>query len=392
MNFLNLPEAWWLVLDRFAAAITVLSITLSIFHYLKNRKLNQKLKTIQERLSGEWEELWLLHNPRPYVPEKSISDWILRRPKEVAALDQKRICIFNQKGGVGKTTLAINLAAYFDQRGKKTLLIDLDYQGSLSDAVLSAIDSDEVDSKVDALFSEPQPTSAGVSSLEKSLNPKLPNTRIITSFLSFGKLENRLMMRWLIDDGYNDLRHVLARALPKMREFDVIIFDCPPRLTTGTINALCAATDVLIPTVLNPMSTRSVAPTLGNLRKLTAELNPTIRLLGVVGNLTRQRDRSPKENIQFQEISTLLHDRWGRDAQMFDRTIPRREVVGQGDIAYLGSDQAHHDFRLLFDQLGGEIADRLWSADESEIDKPDPSKTKSARRSPPKLGPTELRP
>jgi cellulose biosynthesis protein BcsQ len=348
--------------------LTVISLAFNVFHFLANRKLNRKLKTIEDRLSGEWDDLWLLHDPGPYTPGRSVSDRLLRRKPEAAAIGQKRVCIFNQKGGVGKTTLAINLAAYFDQHAKKTLLIDLDYQGSLSDAMLSAIEHDEVDSNVDKLFSEPEPTEREIKDLEKSLNPKLPNTRIITSFLSFGRIENRLMMNWLIDDSCTDIRHVLARALPKMREFEVIIFDCPPRLTTGTINALCAATHVLIPTVLNPMSARSVAPTLGNLRRLTARLNPTIRLLGVVGNLTRQSERNTKENIQFQAVSRMLRNDWSDpQTEMFDRTLPRKEAVGQGDsIAYLGTDKASIEFRNLFDQLGDKIATRLWSEDKPD--------------------------
>jgi cellulose biosynthesis protein BcsQ len=340
----------------FGTLVSVISAVAGFFH----QRLYSRLGTIQDKLGGEWQDLWLLHNPRAYVPKKR---W-LREPERVADRDQKRICIFNQKGGVGKTTLAINLAAYFDQREKKTLLIDLDYQGSLSEAMLSTIGIDVIDPNVDRLFSDPEPTETEIINREKSLGPELSKTCVITASLEFERIENKLMTKWLVADGYRDIRHILAKAVPKMGAFDVIIFDCPPRLTTGTVNALCAATHVLIPTVLNPMSVRAVAPTLGNLRKLTDRLNPKIRLLGVVGNLTRQSVRNTKENIQFQLVADLLHKDAEPDAQMFDRTLPRREILGQGDaVAYLGTKQENKDFRLLFDELGDELSKQLWPKD-----------------------------
>jgi chromosome partitioning protein len=154
-----------------------------------------------------------------------------------------------------------------------------------------------------------------------------------------------------------------------MQKFDVIIFDCPPRMTTGTISAVCASTHVLIPTVLDVMSTRAVAPTIETLKKLTAALNPKIELVGAVGNLTREKERSRDENIQFREVEALMHRLWGPSAKMFDRTIPRRVVVSKADdIPYLETD-TRVDFHDLFKELGDEIAKELARSDEP---KPDP--------------------
>jgi chromosome partitioning protein len=191
---------------------------------------------------------------------------------------------------------------------------------------------------------------------------KLPHTKIITSYYPFGKLENKLHLKWLIDDSFKtDIRHVLAKSVrtPEVRKnFDAVIFDCPPRLTTGTVNALCASTHLLVPTVLDKLSGEAVGPTLQTAKRLMNKLNPDLQLLGVVGNLTRQDEPGQIEREASEMVRLALEtDGWG-ERRMFKRTIPRRAAVANvagEDIAYL----CNADFRKLFDELGVELVEAL---------------------------------
>lgn len=102
------------------------------------------------------------------------------------------------KGGVGKTTLAANFAAYVSAtRDKPVLLIDLDYQGSLSNMVMLAIEREEVESRVDWLFEE----TANLSTMERArvhLVPKINRGWLVPANYTFAQLENQLLLKWLL--------------------------------------------------------------------------------------------------------------------------------------------------------------------------------------------------
>src|SRR6266550_4083239 len=143
------------------------------------------------------------------------------------------VAIANQKGGVGKTTTAINLAAALALRGKRTLLIDLDPQAN---STMSFLDIAQVTRSVYDAVAEPDTALADVI-----LPSTMPNLWIAPSRIALAKLEAKLVGEM---DAHFRLKDKIA---PLRKEYPHIVIDCPPTLGLLTVNALVAATHLLIP-------------------------------------------------------------------------------------------------------------------------------------------------
>ena len=335
LSLVNTRQAGGAVEEQEAAIVADLRARVSKFNSLK------------DALFGAEDDLWRLRAASP--PEKFESRMRDSRTRIVT--------IANLKGGVGKTTTAANLAAHFSKaRGKRVLLIDFDYQGSLtcmmtlgvkiplgSSILADAILGGDVDGKWTAQIS-------------RELGATLPGMRLITCGPTFESFENRILMRWLLGETNDDVRYRLAKLLLSQSvqdEFDLVIIDAPPRLSMGTVNALCASHAILVPTVPDRLSVDAVGRFLQR-ANVFRELNSSLLKVGIVACLTEAANLKPHEQ-EAMDLARSSLELWHGQGKVLETSVRHFTSLGRAagrEIGYLQD----NNVRDLFDKLGAEVA------------------------------------
>jgi cellulose biosynthesis protein BcsQ len=294
-------------------------------------------------------DLWRLHPPKPPA----------QLAERLKASRTKIVLVGHLKGGVSKTTLLANLAAYFDRKGKTVLAIDFDYQGSLTATLIRANKQDVSGPYSDILLTGKLKPSDLIA-YAKPLHPLLPRTKLVPAAYTLVQKENQAMIQWLLDGAEADVRYNLAELLlsPEVQNaFQVVLIDMGPRLTTASICALSAATHLLVPTILDPLSAEAVGSFLSQVQDLTTELKTGLAKVSVVGTMTRTQEISGVNESAIATITKALN-KWAGDAQMLSRNIPFKQVFI--DCAGTGiASMQDKTVAQFFDELGDEISGRI---------------------------------
>ena len=213
----------------------------------------------------------------------------------------KIFCIANQKGGVGKTTTTVNLAAGLAQLGQRVLVVDLDPQGNAT--MGSGIDKRKLETTVyDVLLESASIAEAKARSEKAGYDVLGANRELAGAEVELVELERREAR----------LKAALAEAA---KDYDFVLIDCPPSLSMLTLNGLCSAHGVIVPMQCEYFALEGLTDLVNTIKQIHANLNPDLQIIGLLRVMF-----DPRITLQ-QQVSDQLKAHF--NDKVFDTVIPR---------------------------------------------------------------------
>lgn len=256
----------------------------------------------------------------------------------------KVIALTNQKGGVGKTTTAVNLGVCLSKQGKKVLLVDADAQANLTMSLgyprpddlpisLATIMQDIIDDKP--------------FDVQKGILHHSEGVDLLPSNIELSGLEVRLI-------NAISRERVLTTCINEVKKnYDYVLIDCMPSLGMLTINALAAADSVVIPTQPHYLSAKGLELLLRSVSKVRRQINPHLRIDGILMTMVM-----PRTNIS-KEVTALVRSAYGQNIKVFDAQIPHsiRAVEATAEGKSIFAYDKGGKVAAAYKQFGKEVAD-----------------------------------
>lgn len=232
-------------------------------------------------------------------------------------MKNKVTAIVNQKGGVGKTTTALNLGYALSESGEKVLLIDFDPQASLTVALgIKADNKPGIQTLMAAAIEEKE--------IENNIIVIKENLNLIPANLQLAGIEMTLVSVMCKEQ-------ILKSVIENIKEpYDHIIIDCSPSLGTLTINALAACNSLIIPVTPEYLSAKGLGLLTDVIRKTKRRINPNLKIDGVLMTMLNERTNLSKEMVRaINESTGYIKENYDLDIKVFQTKIPTSVKAGE---------------------------------------------------------------